>query len=229
LQHRDGALSGTVRLSVPTTFGHYRLPRMLQPFLERYPDVMVELSIANRNVDLVAEGYDLAIRLGALPDSGMVAHCLDAGALCLVAAPAYLTRAGVPVDLASLAGHACLPFVLPSTGRQTPWLLRDGSNDLDWMAPPRMRVCDDMLGTVSLAEQGLGICQTYRFIAQERLQSGALREVLPSSAGRGRSFSLIHSPHRSMSTAARALIDSLVGQVKDDKPAGQFRHDSWDG
>ncbi|WP_282258960.1 LysR family transcriptional regulator [Stenotrophomonas sp. PS02301] len=67
-----------VRLSVPTTDGHYRLPPVLARFAQQRPQVQVELNITNRNVDLVAEGFDLAIRLGQLPDSGLVAGKLDA-------------------------------------------------------------------------------------------------------------------------------------------------------
>lgn len=208
-------LAGTIRLSVPTTFGHYRLPQLLQPFMDRHPKVMVELSISNRNVDLVAEGYDMAIRRGDLPDSGLVAKCLGFFPMCLVAAPAYLRRAGTPVDVADLANHACLQFILPSSGKPLPWLLREqgegGIVDLDWMPPARMRVADDVLGVVSLAEQGLGICQTYRFIVDERLATGKLVEVLPGTGGRGGPYSLIYPPHRRLSAASRALIDSLTG------------------
>jgi DNA-binding transcriptional LysR family regulator len=72
-----------------------------------------------------------------------------------------------------------------------------------------MRVADDVLGVVTLAQQGLGICQTYRFVAEERLRTGQLVELLPAFGGRSRPFSLIYPPHRRMSAACRALIDSL--------------------
>lgn len=213
VQGQGDELAGTIRLSVPTTFGHYRLPQLLQPFLERHPKVMVELSISNRNVDLVAEGYDMAIRLGELPDSGLAARRLGDYPLCLVAAPCYVQRAGAPATVAALAHHACLQFIMPSTGKPAPWLLREHGQDLDWVAAARIRIADDVLGLVSLAEQGLGICQTYRFIAEDRLRSGKLVEILPDSAGRSRPFSLIYPPHRSLSAASRALIDSLTAQA----------------
>lgn len=89
IQGQEGDLSGRVRLSVPTTYAHYRLPPLLQRFGSQYPRVQVELNITNRNVDLVAEGFDLAIRLGTLPDSGLVARKLEDAALCLVASPEY--------------------------------------------------------------------------------------------------------------------------------------------
>ena len=92
---QDGALAGRVRLSVPTTYGHYRLPPVLARFAQQYPQVQVELNITNRNVDLVAEGFDLAIRLGQLPDSGLVARKLEDAPLLLVlpgSRPSEITR-----------------------------------------------------------------------------------------------------------------------------------------
>ncbi|GAB3254453.1 LysR family transcriptional regulator [Chitinimonas naiadis] len=213
IQGQDGELSGHVRLSVPTTYGHYRLPPLLQRFKQQYPQVRVELNITNRNVDLVAEGFDMAIRLGQLPDSGLIARKLEDAPLCLVAAPAYLAQAGTPRSLADLARHACLPFVMPSTGRIGPWWFRQGGEDIDWSATPAIEVSDDVLGVVSLAEQGLGICQTYDFIVRDRLARGRLVEVLPELRGRTRPFSLIYAPHRRLSAASRALIDVLVGSA----------------
>ncbi|RDZ25957.1 LysR family transcriptional regulator [Lysobacter silvisoli] len=210
LQGHDGELSGSVRLSVPTTYGHYRLPDRLRAFAQRHPRVRVELSIANRNVDLVAEGYDLAIRLGELPDSGLVARPLEHAPACLVASPDYLQRAGVPQRIADLSAHACLSFVMPSTGRVFPWLLREDGHDRDWIPAGGVRLSDDPLGLVTLAEHGMGICQSYNFVVAQRLRSGRLVEVLPQARGRGRAFSAIYAPHRQLSPAARALIDALT-------------------
>ncbi|MDM0088079.1 MULTISPECIES: LysR family transcriptional regulator [unclassified Variovorax] len=206
----DGELSGRVRLSVPTTYGHHRLPAALQRFRQQYPKVRIELGITNRNVDLVAEGYDLAIRLGALPDSGLVARQLEDAPLCLVAAPDYLARAGTPQTVGALARHACIPFVMPSTGRVAPWVFMEDGRALDWTPPADLQVAEDVLGVVSLAAHGMGICQTYDFIAQDLLRQGRLVEVLAHTRGRSRPFSLIFAPHRSLSAASRALIDFLA-------------------
>ncbi len=120
VQGQEGELAGRVRLSVPTTYGHYRLPPLLARFARQYPRVQVELNITNRNVDLVAEGFDLAIRLGHLPDSGLVARKLEDATLLLVASPEYLRRMGAPQTLEDLQRHMCLPFVMPRTGRIAP-------------------------------------------------------------------------------------------------------------
>jgi DNA-binding transcriptional LysR family regulator len=210
IQGWDSELVGRVRISVPTTYGHYRLPKLLQQFVRDYPQVQLELNITNRNVDLVAEGFDLAIRLGDLPDSGFVARKLEDAQLCLITSPEYLEREGIPHNLESLQEHSCIPFLMPSTGRVVPWLFREGQQDIDWIATAGIEVTDDVLGVVSLAEQGMGICQTYDFVVRERIQRGLLVEVLPQLRGRSRSFSVIYAPHRRLSAASRALIDVLV-------------------
>lgn len=209
-QSQEGELTGRVRLSVPTTYGHYRLPPLLARFARQYPQVQVELNITNRNVDLVAEGFDLAIRLGQLPDSGLVARKLEDAALLLVASPDYLQRMGTPRTLEELQRHLCLPFVMPRTGRLAPWVFRDGGADVDWLPASSIKTSDDVLGVVSLAERGMGICQSYEFIVRERMLRGQLIEVLPQYRGRSRPFSVIYAPHRHQSAATRAMIDLLT-------------------
>jgi DNA-binding transcriptional LysR family regulator len=210
IQGQEGQVSGRVRLSVPTTYGHYRLPPLLSRFSLQYPQVQIELSISNRNVDLVAEGFDLAIRLGQLPDSGLIGRKLEDAALYLVASADYLARAGIPDCVDALAEHRCLPFVMPSSGKVGPWLFREDGVDRDWLPDGPARVTDDVLGTVSLAEHGMGLCQTYGFIVRERIESGRLVPVLEHAGGRSRPFSVIYPPHRQLSAASRMLIDFLT-------------------
>ena len=209
-QGQEGELKGRVRLSVPTTYGHYRLPPLLTQFARQHPGVRVELDITNRNVDLVAEGFDLAIRLGHLPDSGLVARKLEDAALCLVASSDYVRRAGRPNTLDDLQQHCCLPFVMPSTGRIVPWVFKSEGRDVEWLPPSNVQVSGDVLGVVSLAAQGLGVCQSYDFIVRQPLEQGSLVELLPALGGRTRPFSVVYAPHRRQSAATRALIDWLT-------------------
>ncbi|QQE91245.1 LysR family transcriptional regulator [Azotobacter chroococcum] len=223
VQGQEGELAGRVRLSVPTTYGHYRLPPLLARFARQYPRVQVELNITNRNVDLVAEGFDLAIRLGHLPDSGLVARKLEDAALLLIASPEYVRRAGTPQTLEELRQHVCLPFVMPRTGRLAPWVFRDGERDIDWLPSSSIEISDDVLGVVSLAEQSLGICQSYDFIVRERMERGRLVELLPQLRGRTRPFSVVYAPHRRQSAATRALIDLLTtSAISDEDSAGSM-------
>lgn len=211
-QGQEGDLTGRVRMSVPTTYGHYRLPPLLARFSQHYPRVQVVLNITNRNVDLIAEGFDLAIRLGQMPDSGLVARKLEDAALLLVASPAYLHRMGTPQTLDDLHRHMCLPFILPRTGRIAPWVFREDERDVDWLPASPIETSDDVLGVVSLAEHGMGICQSYEFIVRDKIQRGQLVEVLPHLRGRSRPFSVIFAPHRRQSAATRAMIDLLTTQ-----------------
>ncbi|MGN7795230.1 LysR family transcriptional regulator [Enterobacter sp. 22146] len=211
-QGQEGDLTGRVRMSVPTTYGHYRLPPLLARFSQHYPRVQVDLNITNRNVDLIAEGFDLAIRLGQMPDSGLVARKLEDAALLLVASPAYLHRMGTPQTLDDLHRHMCLPFILPRTGRIAPWVFREDERDVDWLPASTIETSDDVLGVVSLTEHGMGICQSYEFIVRDRIQRGQLVEVLPHLRGRSRPFSVIFAPHRRQSAATRAMIDLLTTQ-----------------
>lgn len=212
-QSHSTVLSGQVRISAPTTFGHYRLPSLLKPFLARHPQVRLELNITNRNVDLVAEGFDMAIRLGSLPDSGFIARKLEDAPLRLVAAPDYLKRAGVPATLEDLARHTCLPFILPRTGKHAAWSFCIEGEEVEWQPSSVLEVSDDVLGTVAMAEQGIGICQSYDFVVRERLANGSLVELLPELGGRTRPFSLVYAPHRHQSAAVRALIAALADQA----------------
>lgn len=210
IQGRGTEIVGNVRLSAPTTYGHYRLPEVLQRFAVSYPGVNVELNITNRNVDLVAEGYDLAIRLGHLPDSRLVARKLEDASLCLLASPGYLARAGEPQTLEALAQHACLPFIMPSTGRVATWSLKENGVDTEWTPTGTLRVSDDILGVISLAASGAGICQIYDFIARSFIRQGLLVEVLRHTRGRTRPFSVIYAPHKGLSAACQALIHTLT-------------------
>jgi DNA-binding transcriptional LysR family regulator len=210
VQGTSGHVAGQVRISVPTSYGHYRLPPLLARFARRHPGVQLEVNITNRNVDLVAEGFDLAVRMGQFPDSGLVVRKLEDAALCLVASPAYVARRGAPSSLQDLPEHDCLAFVMPRTGRIAAWSLRDGGADVEWTPSSRVQVSDDVLGVVSLAAEGAGIAQTYAFIAADRLRAGTLVEVLPQLRGRTRPFSVVYAPHRRQSAAARALIEVLT-------------------
>jgi DNA-binding transcriptional LysR family regulator len=204
---------GTVRLSVPTTYGHHRVLPLLPKFLRRYPDIELEVSVSNRNVDFVEEGFDVAVRMGALPDSRLIAHQLESAALCLFASPAYLKRARRLRTLDDLDSHERIQFMMPGTGRPLAWSFRgdrdDPASEIEYSFDSRLRVYDDVLAGVTLAEADGGIFQSYRFIVAGALRSGALLEVLPAFAGRARPFSVLYPHNRHMATRVRVLVDFL--------------------
>lgn len=205
--------AGTLRLSVPTTYGHFRLLPILDKFRQCHPQVRFDINISNRNIDFVDEGYDLAIRLGEPQDSRLVARRLEDASMGIYAAPAYLARRGVPQSLGELDQHDCIQFVLPSTGRPMAWSLRDGGRDVELTVDSAVRFSGDVLGCVGHALAGGGLFQTYDFIARSR-QYQDLVEVLPESRGRSRPFSVLYPYHRHLSASVRALVAFLAEEVE---------------
>jgi DNA-binding transcriptional LysR family regulator len=204
---RNVARSGLVRLSVPTTYGHHRLLPALAAFHERYPAIELEIHVGNRNVDFTSEGYDLAVRLGAIRGKGLVARKLGDFALGVYGAPAYLARRPPPRTPAHLADHACIAFIMPSTGRLMPWILGTGPS---FVPPAPVRCADDVLATITLARAGVGLCQTYDFLVEKDVERGLLVEVLRDFRGGSRPFTLIYPATPKRSPAARAMIDFLL-------------------
>lgn len=204
---------GTLRISVPTTYGHYRVLPLVPLYRERYPEVDLEIDISNRNIDFVDEGYDLAIRLGNPADSGLVARKLEDATLGVFASPAYLKSAGTPATVADLDAHRCIQFVLPSTGRPLPWLFRDNGKDVEYQFRSSLQCSGDVLGCLTLARNGGGLVQMYHFIVEEDQRSGRLVEVAKESAGRSRPFSIFYPHNRHMPSRVRSFVDFLCEEI----------------
>lgn len=205
--------SGKVRLSLPTSYGHYRVLPLLPAFRDRFPAIELDIQLSNRNIDFTADGFDLAVRGRAPPDSGLVARKLEDAQLVVVATPTYLQRHGKPTSLESLQTHDCVQFLLPSTGQVMPWLLRQPSGDFDVVTQGGVCCSDDILGTVTLARSGAGLLQTYRFMVEEDLQQGRLEEVLQAFSGASRPFSMLFQANRHMPLRVRVLIDFLLEKL----------------
>ncbi|MBK5354047.1 LysR family transcriptional regulator [Pseudomonas sp. TH41] len=201
--------SGTLRISIPTTYAHHRILPLLPEFRARFPSVKVESHISNRNIDFVGEGYDMAIRVRAIPDSGLIARHLEDAALVMIANPDYLKRAGTPQTLDDLKQHECIQYELPSSGRRIAWLFNDNGEPREILADGNLSCSDDVLG-VTLAKHGAGLFQTYRFIVENELADGSLVEVLKPFGGRSRPFTLLYPQSRHVPLRLRAFIDFLV-------------------
>ncbi len=141
LNGQQAQARGTVRLSLPTSYGHYRVLPLLGEFRRHHPGVRLEVQLSNQNVDLLSDGYDLAVRARILPDSGLVARKLEDAGLVIVAAPEYLDRTSPIRAAADLARHECIFFSRPSTGQPTPWLLREGERIVEWLRDDRSLSC----------------------------------------------------------------------------------------
>jgi DNA-binding transcriptional LysR family regulator len=168
---------GTLRLNVPLTFGFRQIVPALAGFNRLHPAVDVDLGLADRVVDLIEEGWDLAIRIGRLKDSSLVARRLAPCRTVVCAAPAYLETHGEPRTLDDLSRHNCLGYTLPSAASAGRWAFgRDG----DVLVPVRgnLRANNgDALLAAALAGQGLIHQPT--FLVGDALREGRLVRVLP--------------------------------------------------
>ena len=205
--------SGTVRLSVPTTYGHARILPLLPVFQQRYPQVRFDIHVGNRNVDLVAEGYDLVVRARPPADSGLVARPLEQAELVVVASPDYLAARGEPQDLSDLDSHQCIQFLLPSTGRHVAWPFMENGQETAMLTRGEYQCQEDVSAGIQLARAGAGLYQTYRFMVETPLARGELREVLAPYAGCARPFSLLYARDRLLSRPVRLFIDYLLEAV----------------
>lgn len=202
--------SGTVRISLPTALGHRRVLPRLADLRQRWPQLQLDLHLDNRNVDFIAEGFDLAIRGREPPDSGLVARRLLDDPLVVVATPDYLKRCGQPQQLDDLHTHDCIQFVLPSSGQRVPWQFRVQDRDLDLPTQGGLCCSGDVQAQVGLARAGAGLAQVSRHMAEAELERGELIEVLQAFSGRSRAFSLLYPADRHMPQRVRVVVDFLL-------------------
>ena len=206
--------AGVLRISMPTPYGHYRVLPLLPEFRARYPEVRVETHLSNRNIDFADEGFDLAIRGRAPPDSGLVSRKLEDAELVVFGSPGYLRRAGVPKTPDALPLHECIQFELPSTGRNLAWTLIQDGESCEILTEGGYGTSGDVLAGVTLARHGAGLFQTYRFIVAEDLAKGTLTEVLKPYAGSSRPFLLLYPHGRYLSSRVRVFVDFLIEKLK---------------
>jgi DNA-binding transcriptional LysR family regulator len=201
---------GKLRISVPTTYGHYRLLPCLPAFAKLHPEIELDINVSNRNIDFVEEGYEIVIRLGTPPDSRLVAHKLEDAKVGLFASPDYIKANGQPKTLDELASkkYRTLPFILPSTGKVLPWIFNQNNQPVEWVPISNIHVSEDPLASVTLARAGAGIVQTFEWIALAH--DAELKEVLKPNGGRSRPFYLLYPQNRHLSARVRALIKFLA-------------------
>ncbi len=202
--------SGVIKISIPTTYGHYRILPILPQFKKQYPDIDFELHISNRNIDFLEERFDLAIRGRVPPESNFVSRKLEDADLVVVTARSYLDAHGEPKTLGELSNHDCIQFSLPSTGRLIPWLFVQDGQSVDLLTDGSYSCAEDVLGEVTLAKNGAGLFQTYRYVVEKELKNGELIEVLQQFRGRSRPFNVMYPHGRLIPSRVRVLIDFLA-------------------
>jgi DNA-binding transcriptional LysR family regulator len=202
-----GRLSGVLHVSLSSAFGVRQVIPRLSGFLALQPTLRIELMMSDRYEDLVAEGADLALRLGNLPDSTFLSRKLASAARVVVASPDYLARRGVPATLADLAKYDCLAG--PSGGNPTVWTAtRDGREEAVSIEP-RLRT-ESAAGVIACAVAGLGIATASTWMCSEELRDGRLVRILVDYALAPVNAYVVFTSARGPSRKARAFADYLT-------------------
>lgn len=199
---------GRVRVDLPAGFGRLFFPS-LSLLREKYPKVTLEIGLSDRMSDAVAEGWDIVVRIGALPTDGeMTVRKLCSLKLGLYAAPEYLARKGDITTVAELAGHDALIFRGPS-GRLRPWTLLDDGEQRE-MSPAPVVVLADGHALVEATIQGVGIAQILDRVARPHVEAGRLVHVLPEADVDGPPVHAMIPLGTRMATKTRAVLNFLA-------------------
>lgn len=173
---RSDGLTGMLKVATPVTFGAREIAPRLGPFLAAHPSLRVELLMADRRVDLLDEGVDLAIRLGPLDDSSFVSRRIASAPRYLVASPAYLARRRAPASIADLQGHDIISGRSPGIDI---WSLRDAAGGETSVKLEARLVATSTEGLLAAAVAGFGIAMTSAFACRMELARGELVRILP--------------------------------------------------
>ena len=200
-------VAGPIRLSAPISFGTRYLGPALAEFAQRHPRVELDVSLDDKTVDLVGGGFDLAVRIGDLKDSALIARKLAPIRSVVVASPAYLEARGRPARPADLADHELLAYANVPGGEL--WRFRVGDRWESVRGRSRFRSDNgDLLRSAAVA--GLGVVAMPSFIASESIQSGELEVILRDFALKEVALWAVMPPGRASTARVRALVDFLV-------------------
>lgn len=203
--------AGVIRVSASVTFGEIWVAGMLERFGRANPALSFDLRLADKHVDLAAEGIDVAFRLGRTETQSLKARKLGSFRSVLVASPDYLARRGQPQDLGDLAGHDCII----DTNRRSPrrWSFQSGSGEASVNVSGRFQV-NSARAAVELAIKGHGLAYAPRFALHEALATGLLVSVLPANLGETSPLSAVYLEGRVLPRKIRSLIDFAAEDVR---------------
>lgn len=206
--HMQAAPRGLLRVTTPLSFAV--LAPLVSAFVKKYPDVQLDVVCADRRVDLVDEGFDVAIRTGVLQDSTLVARSLGSFKRVVVATPDYCKKHGTPKTPADLEKHACITFgagISPNT-----WVLGSGDERVEVRVTPRLTVNDlDILRTAAL--DGVGIAFVPEFGCAEAVRKKRLRHILPEWCSAETPLHAVYPTARHLSPKVSAFIDLVRDQI----------------
>lgn len=205
--------SGRVRASVPSRLGRRLIAPSLPDFFARYPGVQLELSVSDRQADLVREGFDCVLRFGEKADSELVARKLADVQLVTCASPAYLERHGVPRTIADLGSHLAIGYASPFTGRVETW---HGVVDGEPVTVPLRSIVTASNAEMYIAccEAGLGLIQVPLFDIRDALADGRLTEVLTHMPAGTMPVAIVYAHRRKLTPRVRAFVDWMADLVR---------------
>jgi DNA-binding transcriptional LysR family regulator len=207
---RSGEAVGVLKLSVPVSFGVLRLAPLWGGFLAAHPQLKLDITLSDRLVDLVDEGFDMAVRIGRLSSSTLVSRQLATTRLVLCATRSYLRKHGRPKSPADLAQHTVLAYSLLAMGDS--WVFEGPEGPVSVKVHPRMRTnSGDTCRAVALAHQGIIWQPT--FLVEDDLREGRLVELLPEYRSPELGVHAVYPSRKHVPTKVRVLVDYLAGAL----------------
>ena len=205
--------SGRLRIDMPVCFGRLKVVPLLGAFREKYPQIELVANSTDRLVDLVEEGIDVAIRLGTLADSSLIARRLTASRFRLVAAPAYFAAHGQPRTLDDIARHSCLVFLPRETRRPRDWRFR--RNGVEVIITPSGAMSFNDAGALAAAAiAGYGLAQMRDYYTDAAIAAGELVPVLEKLRPEPDPISLVYPQARHLSPKVRVFIDFMLASFR---------------
>ncbi|MGE5386857.1 MAG: LysR family transcriptional regulator [Betaproteobacteria bacterium] len=201
---------GTLRIDVPIVYGKRIVLPLLAGLVRQYPMLELDVRLQDGYADLVRDGIDLAVRVGDLQDSTLIAHRIDRQVLMLVASPSYLRERSEPRSLDELPAHAALVFRQPRTGRPRPWTFRQDGEPVE-ISPPSRFLFNDGEAIVEAARMGLGLCQVPDIMVDSELASGELVEVLGAYRPNAAPISVVYPSGRMLPARVTLMVEALRG------------------
>lgn len=198
---------GLLKITAPLTFGIRHLAPLWGEFLRVHPRVELEVNLNDRVVDLIEEGYDLAVRIGLLASSTLIARRIAGTRLVLCASPRYLQQAAPIQDLDDIVQHAVIGYTYLATGEQWHFTGPQGARSIE--VRPRLRSnSGDTCRAAALADQGIVFQPT--FLVGEDLQAGRLVQILPQYAGPELDINVVYPSRLHLSHKVRAMVEFLA-------------------
>jgi len=207
VQRTQGEPRGTLKLTCGVEFGMIAVSNWVSAYLQKFPQVRVDADFTGRIVDIVHEGFDLAIRVGALPDSTLAARRLGDLKYGLFAAPGYVQRRGLPAHPDELADHDVLVFT--GGAHKAVWSLHRGEKMVRVELQPRLKA-NNVFAVRDAAIAGLGVAQLPWVVAAPALEDGTLRAVLPGWSPPEVPVHAVFASSRYLTPKVRAFIDLAI-------------------